>query len=218
VTAEFGEGRLEPAADAELTIARRYLQRIVTHEELDLGFEMDQGQAIRGLRGLWRRLRKEQNEMRPPHERPRLAQHPLPVREVEDRLDQQGLNLIDLPEGGVGAYMAQLEDAVRTWWQTVGPADTLLPQFGRLVDPTGPAEGQRWPLDSFLTLQVELLWALEQAERTFAEGTDLPAAIRAWLSAEKDKRFASLHNRPQRAPEDEGKFARYVSLWPPVDA
>jgi hypothetical protein len=35
---------------------------------------------------------------------------------------------------------------------------------------------------------------------------------------EKDKRFASLHNRPQRAPDDEGKFARYVSLWPSVDA
>jgi hypothetical protein len=122
VTAEFGEGRLEPAADAELTIARRYLQRIVTHEELDLGFEMDQGQAIRGLRGLWRRLRKERHEMRPPHERPRLAQ---PVQELEDRLDHQGLDPIELPEGGVRAYMAQLEDAVRTWWQTVGPAGCL---------------------------------------------------------------------------------------------
>jgi hypothetical protein len=114
--------------------------------------------------------------------------------------------------------MAQLEDAVRTWWQTVGPADNLPPQFGQLVDPTGPADGQRWPSDSFLTLQVELLWALERAERTFAEGTDLPTAIRAWLTTEKDKRFACLHNRPQRAPDEEGKFARYVSLWPPVDA
>lgn len=41
--------------------------------------------------------------------------------------------------------MAQLEDAVRTWWQTVGPANNLPSQFWRLVDPEGPpalANGQ----------------------------------------------------------------------------
>jgi hypothetical protein len=102
------------------------------------------------------------------------------------------------------------------FWQLVGWTVGWL--VGWLVGWTGPATGPRWPSDSFLTLQVQLLWALERAERTFVDGTDLPTAIRAWLTAEKDKRFSSLHNKPQRAPDIEGKFARYVSLWPPVNA
>jgi hypothetical protein len=88
VTAEFAEAHLAPPEDVELTIAQLYLQRILTHKELDIGFQMDLEQAVRGLRGLWRRLRKELHERRPPHERPRLAQPPLPVREWEDQLDR----------------------------------------------------------------------------------------------------------------------------------
>jgi hypothetical protein len=38
VTAEFAKGHLALAADAELTIARRYLQRILSNEDLDVGF------------------------------------------------------------------------------------------------------------------------------------------------------------------------------------
>jgi hypothetical protein len=42
---------------------------------------MDRELAMHNLRGLWRRLRKELHERRPPHERPRLRQPPLPVPE-----------------------------------------------------------------------------------------------------------------------------------------
>jgi hypothetical protein len=70
-------------------------------------------------------------------------------------------------EKGVRAYMAELETALRTWWQTVGPADMLPPQFGRLVNPEGPPTSPHWPTESFLTLQVQLLRALERAKRTF---------------------------------------------------
>lgn len=90
--------------------------------------------------------------MRPPHERPRLAQLPLPVMEWEEQLDNQGVDAMGLTKEGVRFYMAQLDNAIRTWWQTVGPADNLPPQFGRLVDSKGPPTGPRWPMDSFLTL------------------------------------------------------------------
>lgn len=35
---------------------------------------------------------------------------------------------------------------------------------------------------------------------------------------EEFQRFGGLHNRPQKAPDDEGKFSRYESLYPPVNA
>jgi hypothetical protein len=219
VTAEFAAGHLSPPTDAPQTIAQRYLQRIQTNENLDEAwFYLDRGQAIGILRGLWRRYRKEEHERRPSHERPRLAILPLPVKEWEERLDAQGVDSMGLDEEGVRAYMAQLETTVRTWWQTVGPADMLPPQFGRLVNPKGPPTGPRWPTDSFLTLQVQLLWALERAERTFGGGVGVSDPIRTWLTGIEFKQFGGLHNRPQRAPNDEGKFSRYVSLYPPVDA
>jgi hypothetical protein len=123
-----------------------------------------------------------------------------------------------LDEEGVRAYMAQLDTAVRTWWQTVRPVDMLPPQFERLVNPEGPPTGPRWPTDGFLTLQIEVLWALERAERTFGGGVDVLEPIRTWLTGVEFKQFRGLHNRPQRAPDDEGKFSRYKSLYPLVDA
>jgi hypothetical protein len=178
---------------------------------------MDRELAMHNLRGLWRRLRNELHERRPPHERPRLRQPPLPVPEWEEHLDAQGLEPIGLEGEALGDYLAQLEEAVRTWWRTVGPADNLPSQSGQLVNPSGPAKGPRWPSDNFLTLQIQTLWALERAERTFAEGLDVAEPIRLWLIGEKGKRFSGLHNRPQRAPDGEGKCARYVSLYTPVD-
>jgi hypothetical protein len=172
---------------------------------------------MHNLRGLWRRLRKELHKIRPPHERPRLRQPPLPVPESEGHLDAQGLEPIGLEGEALGAYLAHLEEAVRTWWKTVGPADNLPPQHGQLVDPSSPANGPRWPSDNFVTLQIQTVWALERAERTFAEGLDVAEPIRLWLIGEKDKRFYGLHNRPQRAPHDKGRDARYVSLYTPVD-
>jgi hypothetical protein len=99
-----------------------------------------------------------------------------------------------------------------------GPADNLPSQNGQLVDPSGPANGPRWPSDNFLTLQIQTLWSLERAERTFAEGLDVAEPIRLWLIGEKGiELFSGLHNRPQRAPDGKGKGARYVSLYTPVD-
>jgi hypothetical protein len=218
VTAEFAEEHLAPPADAPQTIAQRYLQRIQTNENLDEGSHLDRGQAIGILRGLWRRYCKEEHERRPPHKRPRLATLPLPVKEWEEQLDAQGVDSMGLDEEGIRAYMAQLETAIRTWWQTVGPADILPPQFGRLVNPEGPPTGPRWPTHSFLTLQVQLWWALERAERTFGGGVDVSDPIRTWLTGIEFKQFGGLHNRPERAPDDEGKFSRNVSMYPPVDA
>jgi hypothetical protein len=133
---------------------------------------------MHNLRGLWRRLRREEHERQPPHARPGLRQPPLPAQESEEYLDAQGLEPIG-PEGeALGDYLAQLEEAVRTWWKTVGPADNLPYQHGRLVDPSGPADGKHWPSDNFLTSQVQTLWALERAKRTFAEGLDVAGPAR----------------------------------------
>jgi hypothetical protein len=143
VAAEFAEGYVAPAEDADRTIARRFLERILTNEDLDVGFSMDREQAMHNLRGLWRWLRKEEHERQPPHERPGLRQPPLPVPQSEEHLDAQGLEPIGLEKEALGEYLAQLEEAVRTWWKT-GPADNLPYQHGRLVDPSGPANGERW--------------------------------------------------------------------------
>jgi hypothetical protein len=95
VTAEFADRCLAPSEESELTIARRYLQRILTNEDLDVGFFMDREQSMHNLRGLWRPLRKKQHERRPPHERPGLTQPPLPVPEWEEQLDAlRGWNLL----------------------------------------------------------------------------------------------------------------------------
>jgi hypothetical protein len=150
VAAEFA-GAVAPAEDADRTIAGRLLQRVLTNEDLDVGFSMDRETAMHNLQGLWRRLRKEEHERQPPHARPGLRQPPLPVQESEKYLDAQGLEPIGLEGEALGDYLAQLEEAVRTWWKTVGPANNLPYQHGRLVDPSGPADGERWPSDNFLT-------------------------------------------------------------------
>jgi hypothetical protein len=154
VATEFA-GAVAPAEDAERTIAGRLMERVLTNEDLDVGFGMDRRTAMHNLRGLWRRLRREEHERQPPHVRPRLRQPPLPAPDSEEYLDAQGLKPIGLEGEALGDYLAQLEEAVRTWWKTVGPADNLPYQHGRLVDPSGPADGERWPSDSFLTSQVQ---------------------------------------------------------------
>jgi hypothetical protein len=87
VIAEFAEGHLAPLADAQQIIARRCLKRDLTNEDLDEGFYVDRKLAIHNLIQLWRRPRQEEHQRRPPHERPRLAQLPLPVKEWEEQLD-----------------------------------------------------------------------------------------------------------------------------------
>jgi hypothetical protein len=42
VAAEFGEGYVAPAEDAERTVAARFVERVLTDEDLDVGFSMDQ--------------------------------------------------------------------------------------------------------------------------------------------------------------------------------
>jgi hypothetical protein len=218
VAAEFAEGYVAPAEDADRTIAGRILERILTNEDLDVGFSMDRETAMHNLRGLWRRLRREEHERQPPHARPGLRQPPLPVPESEEYLDAQGLEPIGLEGEALGDYLAQLEEAVRTWWKTVGPADNLPYQVGRLVDPSGPADGERWPSDNLLTSQVQTLWALERAKRTFAEGLDVAEPARLCLTGERVLRFSGLHDSPQRATDDRGRCVRYVSLETPVDS
>jgi site-specific DNA-cytosine methylase len=217
VAAEFAEGYVAPAEDANRTIAGRLLERILTNEDLDVGFSMDREMAMHNLRGLWRRVRREEHERQPPHARPGLRQPPLPMPESEEHLDAQGLEPIGLEGEALGDYLAQLKEAVRTWWKTVGPADDLPYQHGWLVDPSGLADGERWPSDNFLKSQVQTLWALERAERTFAEGLDVAEPARLWLTGERVKRFSGLHDSPQRAPDDKGRCVRYVSLYTPVD-
>jgi hypothetical protein len=215
VAAEFA-GAVAPAEDADRTIAGWLLERVLTNEDLDVGFSMDRETTIHNLRGLWRRLRREEHERQSPHARPGLRQPPLPAPDNEEYLDAQGLKPIGLVGEALGDYLAQLEEAVRTWWKTVGPADNLPYQHGRLVDPSGPADGERWPSESFLTSQVQALWALERAERTFAEGLDVVEPARLWLTREIIFRFSGLHDSPQRAPDDRGRCVRYLSLFTPV--
>jgi hypothetical protein len=57
VAAEVGEGYVAPAEDAERLIAERFVERILTNEDFDVGFSMDQDTAVHRPRGLWRRLR-----------------------------------------------------------------------------------------------------------------------------------------------------------------
>jgi hypothetical protein len=217
VAAEFAEGYVAPAENADRTIAGQLLERILTNEDLDVGFSMDWEMAMHNLGGLWRRLRKEEHERQPPHERPGLRQPPLPVPKNEEHLDVQGLEPIGLEGDALGEYLAQLEEAVRTWWKTVGPADNLPYQHGRLVDPSGSADGGRWPSDNFLALQIQTPWVLERAERTFAEGLDVTEPTRLWLTGKRVKRFSGLHDSSQRAPDHKGRCVRYLSLYTPVD-
>jgi hypothetical protein len=96
VAAEFAEGYVAPAEDADRTIAGRLLKRVLTNEDLDVGFSMDRETAMHNLRGLWRWLRREERERQPPHERPGLRQPPLSAPESEEYLDAQGLEPIGL--------------------------------------------------------------------------------------------------------------------------
>jgi hypothetical protein len=91
VATEFA-GAVAPAEDAERTIAGRLMERVLTNEDLDVGFGMDRETAMHNLRGLWRRLRREEHERQPPHARPRLRQPPLPAPDSEEYLDAQGWN------------------------------------------------------------------------------------------------------------------------------
>jgi hypothetical protein len=88
----------------------------------------------------------------------------------EEYLDKQGLEPMGLEGEAVRGYMAQLEEAVRISWKTTGPADNLPDHYGRLVEPEGPKSGERWPTDNYLAFQVQTLWVLERAVRTFGEG------------------------------------------------
>jgi hypothetical protein len=57
VAAEFGEGYVAPEKDAKRLIAGRFVGRILTDEDFDVGFSLNQETAVHRLRGLWRRLR-----------------------------------------------------------------------------------------------------------------------------------------------------------------
>jgi hypothetical protein len=114
VAAEFAEGYVAPAEDADCTIAGRLLERVLTNEDLDVGFSMDRETAMHNLRGLWRRLRKEEHERQPPHARPGLRQPPLPVPESEEYLDAQGLEPIGLEGEALGVTSP-------TWRRRSGP-------------------------------------------------------------------------------------------------
>ncbi|HKT22172.1 MAG TPA: hypothetical protein VJR06_06155, partial [Nitrososphaerales archaeon] len=221
VSAEFGEGYAAPAEGAERTVGERFAQRILTDKNLDVGFSLNQEEAGHRLRGLWRRMRQEEHERQPPYERPGLRRPPLPDPSTwavsEELLDEQGLEPIELEGVALGEYLADLEEAVRVWWRTTGPATSLPAHQGRLVDPEGPETGGRWPSDNFLTAQIRTLWALERAERTFATGVDVSERARAWLTGQRAAHFTSLHEPSQRAPDDRGRCVRYVSLDQPVD-
>jgi hypothetical protein len=56
VAAEFGNGYAAPAEGAERTIAERFAQRVLTDEDLDVGFSLIHEAAGHNLRGLWRRM------------------------------------------------------------------------------------------------------------------------------------------------------------------
>jgi hypothetical protein len=127
------------------------------------------------------------------------------------------LEPIELEGEALVAYLAQLEGAIRVWWKTTGPATNLPSHHGRLVDPKGPETFERWPSDNFLTAQVQTLWALERAERTFATGMDVSEPARIWLTGQRASHFTSLHEPSQRAPDDKGRCVRYVSLDQPID-
>jgi hypothetical protein len=161
VAAEFGEGYAAPAEGAERPIAERFAQRVLADEDLDVGFSLNQEAAGQRLRGLWRRMRQEEHERQPPFERPGLRQPPLLDPSTwavsEEFLNEQGLEPIELEGEALGAYLADLEEAVWVWWKTTGPATNLSSHHGRLVDPEGPETSERWPSDNFLTAQVRTL-------------------------------------------------------------
>jgi hypothetical protein len=62
VAAEFGEGYVAPAEGAERTIQGRFVERVLGNEDLDVRFSMDRKTAMHNLRGLWRRMRREDHE------------------------------------------------------------------------------------------------------------------------------------------------------------
>jgi hypothetical protein len=221
VAAEFGEGYAAPPEGAERTIAERFAQRVLTDENLDVGFSLNQKAAGHRLRGLWRRMRQEEHERQPPYERLGLRQLPLPDPSTwvvsEEFPNEQGLEPIELEGEALGAYLADLEEAVRVWWKTTGPATNMPSRHGRQIDPEGPETGERWPFDNFLTAQIRTLWALERAERTFAEGVDVSEPARVWLTGQRAAHFTSLHEPSQRAPDDQGRCVRCVLLDRPVD-
>jgi hypothetical protein len=109
VAAEFGKGYAAPADGAERTIAERFAQRVLTDEDLDVGFSLNQEAAGYRLQGLWRRMRQEEHKRQPPYERPRLKQPPLPDPSTwavsEEFLNEQRLKPIELEgEALVVAY------------------------------------------------------------------------------------------------------------------
>jgi hypothetical protein len=161
VSAEFGKGYAAPAEGAERTIAEQFAQRILTNENLDVGFSLNREEAGHRLRALWRQMRQEEHERQPPYERPGLRRPPLPDPSTwavnKEFLNEQGLEPIELEGEALGEYLADLEEAVRVWWRTTGPATNLPAHHGRLVDTEGPETGGRWPSDNFLTAQIQTL-------------------------------------------------------------
>jgi hypothetical protein len=51
LAAEFGEGYVAPEEDAERLIAGRFVGRVFTNEDFDVGFSLDQETAVHRLQG-----------------------------------------------------------------------------------------------------------------------------------------------------------------------
>jgi hypothetical protein len=129
VSAEFSEGYATPPVGAERTIAERFAQRILTDKNLDVGFSLNEEEAGHRLQELWRRMRQEEHERQPPYERLGLRRPPLLDPSTwavsKEFLDEQGLEPIELEGEALGESLADLEEAVRVWWRTTGPATRL---------------------------------------------------------------------------------------------
>jgi hypothetical protein len=207
-----------PEEDAKRLIAGRFVGRVLTDEDFDVGFSLDQKAAVHRLQGLYRRLRQEDHERQPPYERPGLRRTPLPAAVGEKYLDDQGLEPMGLGGEAVREYMAQLEEAVRIWWKANGPADNLPDHYGRLVEPRSPKTGERWPTNNFLSFKVQTLWALERAETHFATGVDVSEPARLWVIKQRATYFFTLHDPPQYAPNDRGRGSRCNLLAQLVDS
>jgi hypothetical protein len=146
VAAEFGKGYVAPAEGAKRTIAGRFIERVLGNEDLDVGFSLWTGRRpCTTSEGCGDGCGGRTTSVSPLLRDQGLRQPPLLVSESEEYLDAQGLEPIGLEGLALGEYMAQLEEAIRTWWRAVGPADNLPYQHGRLMDPSGPGDGERWP-------------------------------------------------------------------------
>jgi hypothetical protein len=79
-----------PEEDAKRLIAGRFVERVLTDEDFDVGFSVDQETAVHRLQGLWRRLRQEDHKRQLPYERSGLRRTPLPAAVGKEYLDRSG--------------------------------------------------------------------------------------------------------------------------------